>query len=111
MSGSGAGNNVYGLASTYDPLEEEEAVHRQGQGQYNQGRSQYSNNRQLGAPQHMPAPVQELDLSDLRSFLMQPGPMNGPVMCYIVRDKGSAKMYPKVGHWMFGYSLSHKSGS
>jgi hypothetical protein len=97
-SASGAGGNVYGLASTYDPLEEEEAVHRQ----HNQGRGNSNgygnnNNRQLGAPQYMPAPVQELDLSDLRSFLMQPGPMNGPVLCYIVRDKGSAKMYPKVG--------------
>lgn len=78
--GSGTnGNNVYGLASTFDPNEEN--------GQ--------QVTRQVVPRQNIPQSP-SLDLSDIRSFLMQPGPRNGPVMCYIVRDKGSAKMYPKV---------------
>ena len=40
-------------------------------------------------------PPRQLDLSDLKSFLAQPGPKGGPVLCYIVRDATSTKMYPK----------------
>jgi len=74
--GQGNAGSVYGLASTFDPNEDQ---HQQP-------------NRQVVPRAPVPAPI---DLSDIRAFLMQPGPRNGPIMCYIVRDKGSAKMYPK----------------
>jgi hypothetical protein len=38
--------------------------------------------------------VQVIDTSDLRVFLMQPGPRTGPVLCHIRRSKGSS-LYPK----------------
>jgi hypothetical protein len=78
---------VYGLASTYDPNEEEGAAQGQVQARSHPG--------QAGHYQQMPQQLR-LDLSDLPSFLHTPGPKTQPVLCYIVRDKGSAKMYPKV---------------
>ena len=38
--------------------------------------------------------ISEIDLTDMRSFLMRPGLQNKPVQCYINRDV-SSKMYPK----------------
>ena len=73
---------MYGMRSTYDPSEE------------NGGGGMMMQQHQMMARQMPPAP--RIDLSDLPAFLLQPGPRNGPVMCYIVRDRGSAKMYPKV---------------
>jgi tubby and related proteins len=45
-----------------------------------------------------------IEITDVRSFLMTPGPSSRPILCYIVRDKGSAKMYPK-------YSLFLEDGN
>ncbi|KAJ9518987.1 hypothetical protein QJQ45_026167, partial [Haematococcus lacustris] len=75
---------AHGLASVFDPNEEAglpmtPLQHRQGF---------------ATQPQALPPP-RNLDTSDIPSFLMQPGRMDGPVLCYIIRDKGSAKMYPK----------------
>lgn len=82
----GQGGSVYGLRSTYDPNEEE-----------NGGMAHTSSMQRAGTFPRQPIPQgPRIDLSDIRTFLMTPGPRNGPVMCYIVRDKGSAKMYPKV---------------
>eukprot|EP00899_Mesostigma_viride_P012551 jgi/Mesvir1/21297/Mv21688-RA.1 len=36
-----------------------------------------------------------MDVSDIRMFLMQPGPKDGPILCQIIRDKGKQKMFPK----------------
>mmetsp|Transcript_4769 Transcript_4769/g.10269 ORF Transcript_4769/g.10269 Transcript_4769/m.10269 type:complete len:445 (-) Transcript_4769:855-2189(-) len=81
IAGHGGNDNVYGLRSSYDPNEED------GGGV-----------RTVASRQQAPASIPQgprLDLSDLRAFLGQAGPKTGPVLCYIVRDKGSAKMYPK----------------
>ena len=43
--------------------------------------------------------ITELDLTDMRAFLMRPGPMNKPVQCYINRDTTS-KMYPKYSLYL-----------
>lgn len=77
---TGPEGSVYGLAGTYDPNEGQD------------GGFQVMPRQQV--PKYV-TPAPRLDLSDIRSFLMAPGPKTGPVMCYIVRDKGSAKMYPK----------------
>jgi hypothetical protein len=49
-----------------------------------------------GTPRSPIAPVM-VDTSDMRRFLMAPGPREGPVQCYILRDKGSSRMYPRWG--------------
>jgi hypothetical protein len=66
-----------GLKTEYDPAA---ATGRQ------------SDARVSNKPQRAPPPV--IDTSDLRVFLMQPGPRTGPVLCHIRRSKGSS-MYPK----------------
>merc|ERR1712070_1012019 len=38
----------------------------------------------------------------MRVFLMQPGPKNGPILCHIRRQKGSAKLYPKYQLYIGG---------
>ena len=86
---------VHGLRASYDPNEGEEGhvmndAARPGALMQQQLQQQASQQQYAALPR---PPV--LDLSDLRSFLMAPGPKNGPVMCYIVRDKGGAKMYPR----------------
>lgn len=106
----GDSNNLYGLAGSYDPNGDGASpMANQRNMQRNQFREQQQEPRdhrmqQGGGPmqgmqnmQPVPAPMAapRLDLSDLASFLRQPGPKVGPVQCYIVRDKGSAKMYPK----------------
>ena len=45
-----------------------------------------------------------IEIADVKTFLMTPAPSSRPVLCYIVRDKGSAKMYPK-------YSLFLEDGN
>lgn len=89
---TGAGGDTYnGLQLSYDPTEELDAPTRP----INTSRQpQQQQQQQLQQQPSLPmAPT--LDLSDLNTFLKQPGPKASPVMCYIVRDKGSAKMYPK----------------
>lgn len=49
-----------------------------------------------GTPRSPIVPVM-VDTSDMRRFLMAPGPREGPVQCYILRDKGSSRMYPRWG--------------
>lgn len=80
---------VHGLRASYDPNEGEEGYVMNVTARPMQ--QQQASQQQYAALPRPPA----LDLSDLRSFLMAPGPKNGPVMCYIVRDKGGAKMYPR----------------
>lgn len=47
---------------------------------------------------------------DMRKFLMTPGPHNGPVTCFIIREKSGSKLtgaqkYPKVGGGTAGACL------
>uniref|UniRef100_A0A7S1SMQ6 Tubby C-terminal domain-containing protein n=1 Tax=Tetraselmis chuii TaxID=63592 RepID=A0A7S1SMQ6_9CHLO len=69
-----------GLAISYDP---------------NEGRA--TNTAAYSAPA---SAVAQLDLSDMRTFLMRPGPRERAVQCYIVRDRSSNKMYPKYTLYM-----------
>lgn len=76
---------IHGLRASYDPNEgQEEPV---------------ASTRVSGPSQERPSAVSrsipQLDLTDMPTFLMQPGPKNGPVMCVIVRDRESARMYPR----------------
>jgi len=50
---------------------------------------------ETSAPPAVAAPTFNMDLSDMRNFLMQPGPKNRPIQCYITRDRSQSKMYPK----------------
>ncbi|KXZ52850.1 hypothetical protein GPECTOR_8g232 [Gonium pectorale] len=76
---------INGLAASYDPFEgKEEPV----------ATSRYAANTDRQAPAG-PRSIPQLDLSDMPTFLQQPGPKNGPVQCMIVREHGSAKMYPR----------------
>ncbi|GIL70974.1 hypothetical protein Vretimale_4064 [Volvox reticuliferus] len=70
---------IHGLRPSYDPNDEVASTTR-------------PEDRQVAAA---PRPGPQLDLNDMPSFLMQPGPKNGPVQCVIVRDRGSVKMYPR----------------
>ncbi|KAG1677075.1 hypothetical protein FOA52_001245 [Chlamydomonas sp. UWO 241] len=96
------GDNIYGLRGSYDPNEDGNqtrfARERSNQGPQAQHNGDY-NGRDHGRDTYPAAPPQqqrpELDLSDISAFLKQAGPKVGPVQCYIVRDKGSAKMYPR----------------
>lgn len=94
-SPEGAAGSVYGLKGSYDPNDERpRQVAVQGQGQ-----QQHMGHGHI--PRSPPPAPPQLDLSNLPSFLMQPGPREGmPVMCYIVRDKGSAKMYPRYNLYL-----------
>mmetsp|Transcript_12624 Transcript_12624/g.22347 ORF Transcript_12624/g.22347 Transcript_12624/m.22347 type:complete len:422 (+) Transcript_12624:173-1438(+) len=75
------GTNVYGMRGTFDPNEES---------------TSYSPAAQRRGVVPRAPPPSSWDLSDISAFLMRPGPQEGAAaMCYIVRDKGSAKMYPK----------------
>lgn len=50
-------------------------------------------------PMGPPGPVPPAPIADelvISTFLNTPGPKMGPILCYILRDKGNAKMYPKV---------------
>jgi len=67
--------NAKGMSIVYDPNAEE-------------GES-------LKNPAKAPSPSWTLDVSDMRSFLMQTGPTDKAVQCYIVRDRSATKMYPK----------------
>lgn len=82
------GSNVFGLKGTYDPNDERPR--------------QIAVNGGLGIVNpRPPLPPPQLDLSNLPAFLMQPGPKEGlPIMCYIMRDKGSAKMYPRYNLYL-----------
>jgi len=75
-----------GLKTEYDPAA---ATGRPTDG------ARVSNNK----PQRAPPPV--IDTSDLRVFLMQPGPRTGPVLCHIRRSKGSS-LYPKYALYLGG---------
>mmetsp|Transcript_6545 Transcript_6545/g.22557 ORF Transcript_6545/g.22557 Transcript_6545/m.22557 type:complete len:306 (-) Transcript_6545:67-984(-) len=82
-----------GMDSVYDPEEETVAQH---------GRSGGPPPSQSGET-HQTAPLKspKVDTSDMRSFLMQPGPKNGPVQCHIIRDKGgSTKLFPKYALYL-----------
>ena len=91
--------DVYGMRSSYDPNEENGVTRtfvspRHQQGMQREMLQQHNQSMQREM-QTVPVPRQ-LDLSDLKGFLGQPGPKGGPVLCYIVRDATSTKMYPKV---------------
>lgn len=47
-----------------------------------------------GGSYPIPKPVAP-EIGDVKTFVHSPGPKTGPLECYIVRDKGSAKMYPR----------------
>jgi tubby-related protein 1 len=87
---SGTSGILGGLPTTYDPLEAFNSEEKDENGN-GVGRRQQPQSSPVAAA---PPPIR-LDLTDLNTFLKQPGPKAGPVQCYIVRDKGSAKMYPK----------------
>jgi hypothetical protein len=77
---------VHGLRGSYDPNEGQEeprASTRTGLEPMGSG---------IGSGMRV---VQPMDLTDMAAFLLQPGPKNGPMQCVIVRDRGSAKMYPR----------------
>jgi tubby-related protein 1 len=87
-------NNVYGLRSSYDPNEEngdQDFTPRT----YAAPRQQQQREQQREREQPTPAPSRQLDLSDIKSFLGKPAPKGGPILCYIVRDASSTKIYPK----------------
>lgn len=88
------GDNVYGLRGSYDPNEGGAGTPNRRLAPRQQSASSRPGPHRDSPVQIMP-PALRLDLSDLSAFLQQPGPRVGPVQCYIVRDKGSAKMYPK----------------
>ncbi|KAG2439214.1 hypothetical protein HXX76_004576 [Chlamydomonas incerta] len=73
---------VHGLRASYDP---------------NEGQEEPVSSTRYVAPAAAPVAraAPQLDLSDMPAFLQQPGPKSGPVQCVIVRDRGSAKMYPR----------------
>ncbi|GLC37771.1 hypothetical protein PLESTB_001475100 [Pleodorina starrii] len=78
-SSTGGMGLIHGLRPSYDPNDE-------------LGSSNRPAEKQAVAS---PRPGPQLDLSDMPTFLMQPGPKTGPVQCVIVRDRGPAKMYPR----------------
>mmetsp|Transcript_33189 Transcript_33189/g.98839 ORF Transcript_33189/g.98839 Transcript_33189/m.98839 type:complete len:451 (-) Transcript_33189:112-1464(-) len=92
------GDNIYGLRGSYDPNEDQRSrfahERREQQHQQHQREPVVAHEGNYAPPPPMPVQPQ-LDLSDIATFLKQPGPKVGPVQCYIVRDKGSAKMYPR----------------
>mmetsp|Transcript_19676 Transcript_19676/g.23605 ORF Transcript_19676/g.23605 Transcript_19676/m.23605 type:complete len:492 (+) Transcript_19676:279-1754(+) len=72
----------HGLRAVYDPLSE----------------------KKQQQPDSIPRPLASasVDTSDMRVFLMQPGPRTGPILCHIRRQKGSAKLYPKYALYIGG---------
>lgn len=94
--GSPKQDNIYGMRSSYDPNEDSHKSRFAPHEQRNDSRRMQQQGGGGYVPPAPPLPVQpQLDLSDIGAFLKQPGPKVGPVQCYIVRDKGSAKMYPR----------------
>ena len=99
------GDTYNGLRLSYDPNEESgeaaantptRTVQPRGQPSHMAQQQQQQQQQQPYYQQSLPIPAApRLDLSDINAFLRQPGPKSGPVLCYIVRDKGSAKMYPR----------------
>ncbi|KAG2499031.1 hypothetical protein HYH03_003216 [Edaphochlamys debaryana] len=84
---------IRGLRASYDPnegMEEEQPQPRMVGAQQRMAAQQQQQQEQVQARS---AP--QLDLTDMPTFLLAPGPRNGPVQCVIVRDRGSAKMYPR----------------
>lgn len=73
---------AHGVKSVYDPGQQSEA--------------------NPFPPMQRPMTVSAVDTSDMRVFLMQPGPKNGPILCHIRRSRGSAKMYPKYSLYIGG---------
>lgn len=67
------------MSLTFDPTAENGNTSNSGSGNY---------------PSRVPKPIQ-LEITDVKEFLQTPGQKTGPILCYIVRDKGSAKMYPR----------------
>ncbi len=55
----------------------------------------------FGTPRAALAPV-AVEFSDLRAFLMQPGQREGPVQCYILREKGGPRMQSRWGGLRLG---------
>ncbi|KAK9817778.1 hypothetical protein WJX72_002064 [[Myrmecia] bisecta] len=76
---------AHGLAAAYDPTEEVEKPQP----------------KVTGTMLNLVASAAMQDTSDVRSFAMQPGPMERPVQCYIIRDK-SSKMYPRYSLFLDG---------
>ena len=87
------GGDVYGLRSSYDPNEDNGVTRAFVAPRYQQQQQQQQLREREQQPVIPQAP--RLDLSDLKGFLGQPAPKGGPVLCYIVRDASSTKMYPK----------------
>jgi len=72
-----------GISTVYDPTQEE---HSGGGGG--------------GSGKHKVVAATNLDVSDMRSFLMQTGFKEKPIQCYIVRDRTSSKSYPKYSLYL-----------
>ena len=92
-------DDVYGLKSSYDPNEENGVartfVKPRQQQPPPQNRQHMLEREQQQQQQHEVPRAPRLDLTDLKGFLAQPAPKGGPVLCYIVRDASSTKMFPK----------------
>ena len=90
--------DVYGLRSSYDPNEENGVTRTFVSPRYQQSMrepQQLQQQQSMQREQQVVNVPRQLDLSDLKGFLGQPGPKGGPVLCYIVRDATSTKLYPK----------------
>ena len=87
-----AHGDIYGLKSSYDPNEESGATRT-----FVTPRQQQQPRQHVEREPEQPAipRAPRLDLTDLKGFLAQPAPKGGPVLCYIVRDANSTKMFPK----------------
>ncbi|GFR43754.1 hypothetical protein Agub_g4866 [Astrephomene gubernaculifera] len=75
---------IHGLRASYDPNEGNEEV---------VAPSRFAGTERQGVTAVRTVP--QLDLNDMPTFLLQPGPKNGPVQCVIVRDRASAKLFPR----------------
>jgi len=94
-----------GLSSVYDPTAE--ARNGGGRAGGSGGGGGAAAGAASGGGSGPPAKLKALkaddvDTSDMRQFLNNPGPTKGPIQCYIKRDKGKAKMYPTYTLYLEG---------